>query len=140
VVTGFVEVRDTLGGAIKRVLPDMNVYNHVPRSLVPPAAIVRPTPNSSIDYEQMYSSSQADWMWTLMLVIGQIDDEWAQDQMGELITPRGDMIRAINDVVFVDPNSGSQTGWAKALRGGISQMNFGKALYSYAEITVRVTV
>lgn len=139
-MTGFVEVRDTLGDAIRRVLPEMNVYNHVPRSLVPPAAIVRPTPNSTIDYEQMYSSSQADWMWTLMLVVGQVDDEWAQDTMGSLITPRGDMVRAINDIKFVDPESGSSIGWAKALRGGISQMNFGKALYTYAEITVRVTV
>lgn len=138
--TSFVEIRDTLGGAIRRVLPDVNVYNHVPRSLVPPSAIVRPTPNSTVDYEQMYSSSQADWMWTLMLVIGQIDDEWAQDQMGALITPRGDLVRAINDIEFRDPTSGSGIGWAKALRGGISQMNFGKALYTYAEITVRVTV
>jgi hypothetical protein len=134
VVTSFVEVRDTLGGAIRRVLPDLNVHNHVPRSLVPPAAIVRPTPNSTIDYEQQYSSAQADWMWTLMLVIGQIDDEWAQDQMGELITPNSELIRAINDVSFTSP------GWARVQRGGISQMNFGKALYTYAELTVRVTV
>lgn len=133
-MTSFVEVRDTLGGAIRRVLPELNVYNHVPRSLVPPAAIVRPTPNSTIDYEQQYSSAQADWMWTLMLVVGQIDDEWAQDQMGELITPNSDLIRAINEATFSAP------GWARVQRGGISQMNFGKALYTYAELTVRVTV
>jgi hypothetical protein len=133
VVTSFVEVRDTLGAAILRVLPEMNVYNHVPRSLVPPAAIVRPTPNSTINYEQQYSSFQADWMWTLMLVVGQIDDEWAQDEIGKLISPDSELIRSINNVEF------TTSGWARVQRGNTSQMNFGKALYAYAELTVRVT-
>lgn len=132
-MTSYSEVRDTLGKAIQRVLPDMNVHHYVPRSLVPPAAIVRPTPNSTINYEQQYSSFQADWMWTLMLVVGQVDDEWAQDQIGALITPDSDLIQAINAVTF------TTSGWARVQRGNTSQMNFGNALYSYAELTVRVT-
>jgi hypothetical protein len=133
VVTTLVEVRDTLGQMCSKTLPTLNVYNHVPRSLVPPAAIVRLAPHNAIDYEQQYSSGLADYMWTIMLVIGQVDDEAAQDQIGELITPNSPLIVAINNATFPAP------GWAKVQKAGVSQMMFGKALYSYAELSVRVT-
>jgi hypothetical protein len=132
VVTAFTVVRDTLGRACSKTLPTLNVYNYVPRSLVPPAAIVRMAPHNAIDYEQQYSSGLADWMWTLMLVIGQVDDEAAQDQIGELITPNSPLIVAINACEF-------PSGWARVQKAGVSQMMFGKALYSYAELSVRVT-
>jgi hypothetical protein len=134
-VTSFSDVRDTLGSAIRKALPELNVYNYVPRSLIPPAAIVQPAPHNTIDYEQQYSSSQADWLFIIMIVVGQVDDEAAQDQVGELITPGSDLINAVNGSDFGGPGAG----WARVQRGGVSQMNFGKALYTYAELTVRVT-
>lgn len=133
-MTTFSEVRGELGRAIAKALPECNVYPIEPRSLVPPAAIVKPAPHNTIDYEQMYSSSQADWMWIVMIVVGQVNDEAAQDQIGDLLSPGSDLINAINDADF-----GAGRGWARVQRGNASQMNFGKALYSFAELTVRVT-
>lgn len=133
-MTEFSEVRQTLGAAIHRAMgQELNVYHFVPRSLIPPAAIVQPAPNSTIDYEQQYSSGLADWMFKVMIVVGQVDDEAAQNQAGRILTPNSTLIQAINDVTF------STSGWAKVQRGNVSQMNFGKALYTYAELTVRVT-
>lgn len=133
-VTAFREVRETLGAAIHKSLGlELNVHHYVPRTLVPPAAIVQPAPNNTIDYEQQYSSGLADWMFKVMIVVGQVDDEAAQDQVQAILTPNSPLIQAINDVTF------STSGWAKVQRGNVSQMNFGKALYTYAELTVRVT-
>ena len=134
-MTEFSEVRQTLGAAINRVMShELNVYHYVPRSLIPPAAIVQPAPNTTIDNEPQYSSGLADWMFKVMIVVGEVDDEAAQDQVGKILTPNSPLIQAINDVTF------STSGWAKVQRGNVSQMNFGKALYTYAELTVRVTV
>jgi hypothetical protein len=132
VVTSFSDVRSVLGGSIRRALPGLNVHHYVPRSLVPPAAIVQPNPHNTIDYEQQYSSGLADWMFTVMIVVGQVDDESAQDQVGAMLTPNSPLICAINESRF-------ETGWARVQRGNVAQMNFGKALYTYAELTVRVT-
>lgn len=135
-MTSFIDVRNTLGRAVIRVLPEHNVYGYVPRSIIPPAAIVTPVPNNTIDYEQQYNSTQADWMWTIKIVVGQVNDEAAQDMVGELLSPGSDLINAVNGCVFGD---GPGAGWARVQRGGVSQMMFGKALYTYAELTVRVT-
>lgn len=135
-MTSFIDVRNTLGRAVTRVLPKHNVYGYVPRSIIPPAAIVAPVPNNTIDYEQQYNSTQADWMWTVKIIVGQVDDEAAQDMVGELLSPGSDLIRAIEASEFGDVPG---AGWARVQRGGVSQMMFGKALYTYAELTVRVT-
>jgi hypothetical protein len=108
VVTAFSDVRDTLGAAIRRA------------------------PHNTVDYEQQYSSNLADWTFTIMIVVGQVDDEAAQDQVGKLISPGSALIGAVNNAPF-------ETGWARVMRGGVSQMNFGNALYTYAELSVRVT-
>lgn len=131
-MSNFNDVQNALGESCRRFLPDLNVYTQVPRSLVPPAAIVQPSPHNTIDYEQAYSSGLADWNFIIMIVVGLVDDLAAQRQVGELISPGSALITAINDTTF-------ETGWAKVTRGGVSQMNFGKALYTYAELSVRVT-
>lgn len=116
------------------MLPKCNVYPMEPRTLIPPAAIVKPAPHNTIDYEQAYSSSQARWLWLIMIVVGQVNDEAAQNQVGELLSPNSDLIQSINNCDF-----GQGAGWAKVMRGNAAQLNFKGALYSYAELSVRVT-
>jgi len=65
-----------------------------------------------------------------MIVVGQVDEEVAQEQAGNLITPGSDLIRAIQDLKF--------NGYAQVLEGGISQMMFDQGLYTYAELNVVV--
>lgn len=130
-MSGFNDVRASLAAAVQKALPDMNVYNFVPRSLVPPAAIVRAVAHNAIDYEQMYASGFANWNFTVMIVAGQVDDEAAQTQVGEHISPRSPLIQAVEAAEF-------ESGWARVTRGNVSQMMFGKALYTYAELTVHV--
>jgi len=134
-VTDFAEVRDTLHGGVSKALPDHTVYLYVPRSIVPPCVIIEPSPHNTINYELAMSSGFAEWNLTTKVIVGQVNDEWAQKVVAEHITPQSPLITAIEAVEF---GAGAGGGWARVYRAGISQMMFGKALYTYAELSVRV--
>lgn len=132
-MANYNDIRAALGGAINLFNPALalNTYSYVPRSIVPPAAIVQPAPHRTIDYTQVEGrGSFALWRFNIMIVVGQVDEEAAQTQAGDLISPGSPLIAAIQNIKL--------NGYAQVLDGGISQMMFDQGLYTYAELTVVV--
>ena len=132
-MANYNDIRAALGNAINVFDPSLalNTYSYVPRSIVPPAAIVQPAPHRTIDYTQVEGrGSFALWSFNIMIVVGQVDEEVAQTQAGNLITPGSPLITAIQNIKL--------NGYAQVLQGGISQMMFDQGLYTYAELTVIV--
>lgn len=132
-MANYNDVRALLGAAIGVYNPALltNTYSYVPRSLVPPATILQPAPHRTIDYTQVEGRGNfALWRFNVMIVVGQVDEEAAQIEAGDIITPGSTLIRAIQDI--------KGNGYAQVLEGGISQMMFDQGLYTYAELSVIV--
>jgi hypothetical protein len=136
VVTDYATVQNILGDAVQAYQPDLNVYYYVPRSLVPPAAIIKPQAHKTIDYRVDHGDGQlAQWYFLIMLVIGQIVEEEAQEEAGALISPGSSLIKSVNSIQFP---GGRGRGYAKVVEGAVSEMMFGEGLYTYAQLTVSI--
>lgn len=132
-MANYNDVRAALGEAISIYDPALalNTYNYVPRTVTPPAVILQPAPHRTVDYTQVEGRGTfALWRFNIMIVVGQVDEEVAQEQAGDLITPGSDFIRAIQDIKL--------NGYAQVIDGGIAQMMFDQGLYTYAELNVIV--
>ena len=130
-MTNYNTVRTALGAAIQAYQQDLNVYYYVPQSLIAPAAIVQPLPQRTIDYLQAQSSGFAKWHFNVLLVVGQVDEQAAQEMVGDLVSPGSDLIKALNDTKL-------DNGYAQVVQGGVSEMTFSKGLYTYARLSVDV--
>lgn len=130
-MSNYNDVRSALGAAVQSYQPNLNVYYYVPRTIVPPAAIIQPVPHRTINYVQAYGSELAKWRFTVMIVIGLVDEESAQEQAGDLISPGSALIRALNTRLA--------SGYAQVTEGGLAEMMFDTGLYTYAELSVVVT-
>jgi hypothetical protein len=130
-VTNYNCVRKALGDAVEGATQVLNVYSYVPRSLTPPSAIIQPAPRRTIDYLQTQSSGLGKWRFNVLIVVGQVDEESAQEQAGDLISPGSPLLLALNQRLG--------TGFSQVVEGGISQMMFDQGLYTYAELSVIVT-
>lgn len=130
-MTGYNDIRTALGSAIQAYQPDLNVFYYVPRSLVPPAAIVQPLPHRTVEYLQAQSSYLARWNFNVMLVIGLVDEQAAQDQAGDLISPGSPLITALN-------NTPLDNGYVVVTEGSVSEMTVSNGLYTYAHLQVAV--
>src|SRR5207245_1606966 len=100
-------------------------------TLTPPSAIIQPQPHRTIDYLQTQQSGLAKWRFNIMIVVGQVSEEAAQEQAGDLISPGAPLLLALNTRLC--------TGFVQVVEGGISQMMFDQGLYTYAELSVVVT-
>lgn len=133
-MTGYNAVRTALGAAVQSYQPGLNVYYYTPRSLVPPAAIIKPQSQNqrTIEYLQVQGAGGlAKWHFNILLVIGQLDEQAAEEQAGELISPGSPLVRALNGRL--------STGFSQVIEGGIASMMFDQGLYTYAQLTVVVT-
>jgi hypothetical protein len=132
-VANYNDIRNALGASVTAFQPNVNVYYYVPRTLVPPAAIVQPVPHRTISYLQVQSSPMAEWRFNILLVIGQVDEQAAQEQAGELISPGSGLVQALNDTQL-------PSGYVVVTDGAISEMQTGgsAALYTYAQLSVTV--
>jgi hypothetical protein len=129
-VANYNDIRAAIGAAIESYQPGLNVYDYVPRSLTPPSAIVQPVPHRTIDYTQVQGRGAfAKWRFTIHIVIGQVDEQSAQQQAGDLISPGSPMIRALNRLPLTNGQTVVET-------GGIAQMMFDQGLYTAAELAV----
>jgi hypothetical protein len=137
VVTGrYNEIRTSLGASTAQWLgtigvsqPAMNVFNYVPRTIIPPAAIIQPVAQRTIDYMNVLGrGGLADWYFHVLIVVGLVDEEAAQQLTGQIISPGSPLINALQDSMrFVQVTSGS-----------IAEMMFGNALYTYARLNLTV--
>jgi len=132
-VANYNDVRAALGTALETYQSGLNVYDYVPKSLTPPAAIVQPAPHRTIDYVQAQGAGGlAKWRFNVLIVIGQVDELAAQQQAGDLISPGSSVIQALNRMPLTN-------GYALVESGGIAQMMFDQGLYTYAELSVVIT-
>lgn len=132
-VTNYETVRNSLSDAIHVYKKELNIYRYVPRTLVPQCAVLKPRGSRTIDYMQMQGrSSLAKWYFTVMIIVGKIDERYAQQRAGEMISPGSDLIKALQDAKL--PN-----GFTQVTEGAINDLMFGQALYTYAELQVTVT-
>lgn len=127
-MSNYNEIRVGLGAAMQRYEAGLNIYYHVPRTLVPPAAIIEPNSNRSIDYTQAYSSGLADWHFVVTLVIGLVDEEASQRIAGDLISPGSSLLETLNN----------SSRFAKVTQGSVAEATFGKGLYTCARLSVLV--
>lgn len=128
-MSSYSTVRHALAGSISTYNTELNVYYYVPQSLVPPAAIVQPVANRTIDYTQALSSGFAYWHFHVLLVVGLVDEEAAQEQVGELVSPGSALITALNNTPLAN-------GYVQVTEASVSEMTFTKGLYTYARLTV----
>jgi hypothetical protein len=129
----YEEVTAILGNAVQSSGLVMNVYYYVPRSVVPPSAIIKPQAHRTIDYMQTQGEcGLAKWYFLVMLVIGQVDEQAAQEEAGVLVSPRSSLIRALTGIKF--PTSG----YVQVTEGAVSEMMFADGLYTYAQLSVTV--
>ena len=134
-VIDYNDVRTALGVAVQQYQPGLNVYYYVPKSLVPPAAIIKPQSQNvrTIDYIQGGGGSLlAKWFFNVLIVIGQPYEEASQEQAGALISPGSSLIASLKAVQL-------GRGYAEVTQGGISEMAFDQGSFTYAQLTVTVT-
>lgn len=129
-MTNFNFVRKALGTAIQSYQPGLNVYYYVPRSFAPPAAIVEPASQRTINYKMVQGNGPfSKWFFNVLLVLGQVDEEAAQEAAGEIISPGSPLIRALQCADLGN-------GFVEVTDAAISQMQFGNGIYTYARLTV----
>lgn len=130
-MTNYNDVRAALAEAVADATPVLNIYSYVPQTLTPPSAIIQPAPHRTIDYMQTAQSGLAKWRFNIMIVVGQVSEEAAQEQAGDLISPGSPLLLALNTRLG--------SGFSQVFEGGIAQMMFDQGLYTYAELSVIVT-
>lgn len=126
-------VRIALGDALRaNYRADLNIFDTQPRSLVPPAAIVKPRPHRTIKYNKALGGSDfAEWQFLVLIIIGLVDDVASQRMAGALISPGSPAIRALNTRIL--------NGYAHVVDSGTNQMMIeDSGLYTYAELSVDV--
>lgn len=134
-MSNYNDIRHNLADAIKSFNPTMNVYAYMPRTYTPPVAIVKPSPSMTINYEQAQSASTlADWHFSVMIVIGQIDEEAAQTQAGDLVSPGSPLIRALQNCMRFVRVTGANVS-EMPVPGGPG----GASVYTHVELSVIVT-
>lgn len=134
VVSNYNDVREALGAQLKSFQSGLTIYHHVPRSVVPPVAIIQANPTRTIDYLQAQSSRSAEWYFSVMIVVGLVNERAAQKQVGDLISPGSDLLKALNTRLA--------NGYCQVTNGSIQEAMFGEpsrqGLYTYARLSVIV--
>ena len=132
-MTNYEEVRTAIDDAVHVYRKELNIYRYIPRTLVPPCAVIKPRGNRTIDYMKMQGrSTLADWYFTVMIIIGRIDERAAQKQAGEMISPGSQLIRCLQAMKL-------PTGFCQVTEGAVNDLMFGQALYTYAELQLKIT-
>jgi hypothetical protein len=128
------EVRESLVQAIKSFQPNLIVYSYVPRTGIPPLAILQPSPQRTIDYLEAQSSRSAKWRFTCIIAVGLVDSDAAQKRVGDLITPGSELLKVLNGRVA--------QGYSQVTDGAIVETMMGVApkqgLYTCARLNIVV--
>lgn len=130
------DVRKSLGGAAQQWLgsigveqPAMNVYNYVPRTLIPPSVIIQPVAQRTLSYlDVLGQGNLADWYFHVLIVVGLVDEEAAQELMGDIISPGSSLIYALQECMR----------FVQVVDGSVAEMMFDGALHAYARINVKI--
>lgn len=131
-MANYNELKRTLGDALRTFSDEINVSDFFPKSVVPPAAVIQPAV-PTINFIQAEQSRTAEWRFTVMLIIGQVNEEAAQEKIGDLISPGSPLIEVLNAV-------GEDSGFlrVKVTDASISEVQVGTTNYAYARLSVNV--
>lgn len=129
------EIRTALGDAMRTAVgTDLSVYDYLPAAVSAPAAVIRAQIPTG-DYPQTWDSGLTQWQFEILLLIGQVSDESAQTAIGELISQKGALITALNNVVFAAGDGG---GYVQVKRSTVLDMRVGSEKYTSARVTALV--
>ena len=131
-MANYNDLKRTLGDALRQFSDEINVFDFFPKSVVPPAAVIQPAV-PTVNFIQAEQSRTAEWRFTVMLIVGQVNEEAAQTKIGDLISPGSDLIEALNVV-------GEDTGFlrVKVTDASVSEVQVGTTTYAYARLSVNV--
>lgn len=128
-MSGYNTVRKALGAAVAAYEPDVNVYYYVPRTLVPPAVIIQPAHRTVSYLRGQGNSLSAEWRFNVMMIVGQVDEEGAQETAGELISPNSPLVRALF-------NTQVQNGYVQVTDGTVAEASIGGGVYTHVQLSV----
>lgn len=126
------DVRKLLGDACRTLADNVSVRYYIPRSISPPTSVILPQ-FPTVQYLNLSPGESAQWNMIVMYFVGQINEETAQDQTGEMISPGSKLLRALNDAQ-IRPGYGS----VSVSEASLSEMKIGSAVFSYARLDVAV--
>lgn len=123
------DIRQALGAAIISFRPELNVFHYVPRSFDPPVAIVQPEMRRTIDYQQVMGSF-ANWYFNVLIVVGELYEEAAQEIAGDLISPTSPLICALQE---------ANVPYIQVVDAAVSEQTFKtSAVYTLARVSLLV--
>jgi hypothetical protein len=126
----FTQVITALGEACKAGAPKLNVYTTWPCSVSVPAAVIR-IGKPAIRYIQvMGNSTQAKWLFEILLVVGSVNDKAAQKRAMALISPDSKLVAAVNDVKV------TEGGAVKVTESSTGEVDVGSGTYASASLFV----
>lgn len=128
------DLRRTLADAMRAFFSDeINVSEFFPKSPPPsPSLVIQPgTPVG--DLIQAMNSSTAEWQFVIMLLVGQVNEEAAQNKIGDLCSPGSPLIQALNAI-------GEDSGFlrVKVTNVSISEVQYATTMYAYGRFQVKV--
>lgn len=130
------DVRDTLAasaqaGVTAMGITDVNVYSTLNKSAVAPAIVVRPGNPTILYGEADGRSPLARWNFEVLIIVGQVNEQAAQDRIADMIDPDSPIIEALDDSDFGN-------GFAQTRRALVGETPIGATLYASALIGVQV--
>jgi len=123
-------IRAQLGDALRSISDDINVHDDFPKSVVPPAAVIKPQ-IPTVNYLQAFGSGFAEWRFLILLIVGQASEASAQRMLGDLISPESTLISTLHGMEL-------GTGYVTVTNGAVSETKIGDTSYCYARLSVTV--
>lgn len=133
-MAGFNEIRVVLADACKSAVGDLNVFYYLPKRAPVPAVVIR-TVKPTGDYLTVWGGGYAEWMFEVLVIVGKVSDESAQNQLGDMISPNSALVTALNDIEFA---GGPGYGHAHVRKCDIADIRMGATRYACARLTVLV--
>lgn len=129
----FDTVCNTIADAIRTLLgDDWNVDDDFPKSIVPPAIVLKADDQNAVDYHTGFSSASGRLRLILMLFAGQVNERPAEDIIRELISPGSDLIQALENVTF------DGFGWVRVDKAGKGETALGGGRAKMARLALTV--
>lgn len=127
--SGYNHVRKALAASVVSIDPNINIYYYVPRTLVPPAVIVQPAHRTVSYLKGQGHGRSAEWHFNVMLIVGQVDEEGAQEMAGELISPGSPLVEALTATKL-------RAGYAQVTDGTVAEVTIGGGVYTHVQLAV----
>lgn len=127
-------IRDNLKTAVANVT-GLEVYDTVPGQITPPCVVIHPVTAEFL--QKMGGTSQGQWQFAVIVIVGRNDEAGAQDALDDYISTSG--ASSIVAQLQSDTTLSSSVSWSKPT--GISRYGefvFAGASYLGAQVDVEV--